>query len=331
MDASGKVTLRQLELFCAAADHGSFAAAAQSLFLTPNAVAVAVRDLETSLGVHLCVRHRARGLTLTPSGTHLLARARPLLRDAEELYRSVGSVAGPLSGPVAVGCYSTLAATVLPPLMDGFGQTHPGVELDVVDGTMTDLLRRLRAGELDVVITYRISLPADLEQVVLFETEAHVLLAEGHRLAGAEAVALADVEDDPLILLDLPPSDEHTLEMLTRVGVRPRIGHRTSNYELVRSLVARGFGYSILIQKPTIDESYEGRRLVAKRVSPPLPSEAVVIAWPSAVRLTERARALVDYATTTVAQQQWTPRRPAQAGRPPSSGFNRPAGAPAAR
>ena len=309
MDVAGKVTLRQLELFCAAADHGSFTAAAQSLFLTPNAVALAVRELESSLGVHLCVRQRAKGLVLTPSGAHLLTRARLLLREAEELCRSVGSSAGTLSGPVAVGCYSTLAATVLPPLMDGFARANPAVELSIVDGTMTDLLRRLRAGEIDVVITYRISLPADLEQVVLFETEAHVLLAEDHRLAREEAVVLADVEEDPLILLTLPPSDEHTLEMLTRAGVRPRIAHRTSNYELVRSLVARGFGYSILIQKPTIDESYEGRRLVAKPVSPPLPSEAVVIAWPSAVRLTERARALVDYARTTVAQQQWTPQR----------------------
>ncbi|MEZ0165979.1 LysR family transcriptional regulator [Kineococcus sp. LSe6-4] len=311
MPAAPTFTLRQLQLFCAAADHGSFAAAAQALYLTPNAVSTAVRELETALGTDLCVRHRARGLTLTPTGAHMLPKARALLREAEEMHQTLGSVDGTLSGPVGVGCYSTLAATVLPPLMDGFRRTHPGLELGVVDGTVTDLVGRLHDGQLDVVIAYRFGLPADLEHVVLYETEGHVLLPADHRLAAAEAVRLTQVQDEPLILLDLPPSDVHTLEMLSRAGVNPVVAHRTANYELARSLVARGFGYSIMIQKPTIDESYEGRPLVAKRIVPPLPPAAVVVAWPRGARLTERARALVDYARTTVGSQQWTPATPA--------------------
>ncbi len=308
MDLASRVTLRQLELFCAAAEHGSFTAASQALFLTPNAVALAVRELEQALGVQLFVRRRSHGATLTPSGTHLLARARRLLRDADDLCRSVGTVDGRLSGPVAVGCYSTLAATVLPPLLEGFGQRHPGIALSFVDGTVTELLPQLTAGTIDVLIAYRSGLPAGLEQAVLYETEAHVLLPEHHRLAGSPTVSLADLRDDPLILLDLPPSGDHTLKMLDRAGVTPTVAHRTSNFELVRSLVARGFGYSYLIQKPLIDESYEGRRLVAKRISPPSGAEAVVITWARPLPPTDRSRALIDYATRTVAQQQWTPR-----------------------
>ena len=304
MAVSSKVTLRQLELFRAAAEHGSFAAASHAVFLTPNAVALAVRELETALGVQLFVRRRAQGLTLTPSGTHLLPAARRLLRDADDLCRRVGNVDGELSGPVGVGCYSTLAATVLPPLMEGFGAAYPGVELSIVDGTITDLLSPLTSGMIDVLIAYRTGLPTGLEQAVLFETEAHVLLPEHHRLATRETVSLGDLMEDPLILLDLPPSGDHTLAVLSRAGVAPKVTHRTTNFELVRSLVARGFGYSYLIQKPQIDESYEGRRVIAKRISPPSGVETVVIAWPRGMPLTDRARALIDYARETVAQQQ---------------------------
>ena len=302
MDLASKVTLRQLELFSAAAERGSFAAASQSLFLTPNAVALAVRELESALGVQLFVRRRALGLTLTPSGTHLLPRARRLLREADDLCRSVGSFGGELSGPVGVGCYSTLAATVLPPLMEGFGEAHPAIELSIVDGTITDLLPPLTTGRIDVLIAYRSGLPAGLEQAVLFETEAHVLLPEHHRLAAEASVSLTDLLDEPLILLDLPPSGDHTVKMLSRAGVAPKVAHRTSNFELVRSLVARGFGYSYLIQKPQISESYEGRRVVAKPISPPPGTEAVVIAWPRSMPLTDRSRALIDYARLTVAE-----------------------------
>ncbi|MBT8161935.1 MULTISPECIES: LysR family transcriptional regulator [Arthrobacter] len=309
MELASKITLRQLELFCAAADHGSFAAAAQALYLTPNAVALAVRDLETALNAHLCIRQRSRGLTLTPSGTYLVELARRLLREADELCRGVGSFGGPLRGPVSVGCYSTLAATVLPPLMEGFRDAHPGLELRIVDGTVNDLLPMLQGGEIDVMIGYHFGMPGDLDHVVLFDTEVHVLLPADHRLAGEESISLTDVLEDPLILLDLPPSGDHTLHMFSRAGVRPKIAHRTSNFELVRSLVARGFGYSVLIQKPANDESYEGRRVVAKRIVPQFSAESVVIAWPSPVRLSDRAQALVDYARLTVAEHQWTPAR----------------------
>ena len=312
MTLASRVTLRQLELFRAAADHGSFAAAAESLYVTPNAVALAVRELEASLDVHLCVRQRARGLTLTPSGVRLLRHARALLRDADELVRTVGSHGGALTGSVAVGCYSTLAATVLPPLLEGFRAAHPSIEISFVDGPMSALLPRLLAGELDAAITYRINLPDSVEQRVLYDTEVHVLLPADHPLAEHATVALEDLEGEDLILLDIPPSGDHTIDMLTRAGVSTKVAHRTPNYELVRSLVARGFGYSLLIQKPRIDVSYEGRSVVAKRISPQLSAESAVIVWPRSMRLTDRARALIEFAAETVPHEQWTP----------SSGFN---------
>ncbi|HWS51553.1 MAG TPA: LysR family transcriptional regulator [Microbacterium sp.] len=308
MEFASKVTLRQLELFCAAADTGSFAAAAQVLYLTPNAVALAVRELEAALDTHLCVRHRARGLTLTPSGQRLADQARSLLRDADELVRMIGSNGrDTLRGSVVVGCYSTLAATVMPPLLEGFRAEYPGIDISFVDGTMSSLMPRLLAGELDVVITYRINLPDTVEQEVLYATEVHVLLPADHPLASHETVSLDDLREEPLILLDIPPSGDHTVDMLTRAGVPPVVAHRTPNFELVRSLVARGFGYSLLIQKPRIDVSYEGRPVVAKPISPQLSEEWAVIIWPRTMRLTDRARALVDHATATVPQEQWTP------------------------
>ncbi|WP_198032338.1 LysR family transcriptional regulator [Microbacterium sp. 1.5R] len=309
MRAGTRITLRQLELFCAAADHGSFARAAEAMYVTSNAVSLAVGELEASLDAHLCVRHRARGITLTPAGLRLRERAGELLRDANELQHSIGDSDGEgvLRGPVAIGCYSTLAATVLPSLMQGFAERHPEVDLSIVDGTMKDLLPRLRAGELDVIIAYRINMPGDISEALLYETSVHVLLPAAHPLAANESVSLDDLREDRLILLDVPPSGDHTLDMLTRAGVQPEIAHRTPNFELVRSLVGRGFGYSLLIQKPSIDVSYEGRRVVAKPIHPELSAEAAVIIWPRQMRLTDRARALVDFAVETIHIQQWRP------------------------
>ena len=304
---SSRYTLRQLELFVAAAEHGSFTAAAEALFLTPNAVALAVRDLETTMGAHLAVRQRAVGLSLTPAGVHLLERAKQLLREADDLYWNVSDSGGPLRGPVTVGCYSTLAPTVLPPLIEGVAAAFPDIHLSILDGPVSELLPALFAGEIDAMISYDIALPAGLDRVQLSETQVHVILPESHRLADHDAVSLEELADDPLVLLDHPPSGDHTMRMLANVGATPKVAYRTANFELVRSLVARGFGYSLLIQRPAIDKSYEGLGVVSKPVIPTLSRETILISWPREVRLTARARAVVDLSHTIVPTQNWFP------------------------
>lgn len=288
-----RLTLRQLELFAAAAEHGSFAAAAKHSWVTPNAVASAVHELETTLGATLVVRRRARGLTLTPSGVRLLGGARDLLRQANELRLSIGETEGVASGPVAVGCYSTLAPTVVPELWERLAGRHPAVELSFTEGTTKELVDRLSAGELDVLITYQVSVPTDWHVHPLYLAQPRVVLPAAHRLAGRDAVDVRELAEDPLILLDIPPSGANTFELLRRRGVRPRVAHRTTNMELVRSLVGRGLGYGIQFQRTAVGVSQEGRPLSTLPIIPSPQPEPVVATWPQRLPLTSRVKAVV--------------------------------------
>ena len=127
-------TLRQLAYFVAAANEGTIAGAAELLHVSASAMSDAITELETAMRERLCVRRRAHGLTLTPAGQQLLAHARRVLAEAEELQRSIGG-AGQLSGPVVIGCYPTLAPTILPPLLQDFAALHPEVELSIREAT----------------------------------------------------------------------------------------------------------------------------------------------------------------------------------------------------
>jgi len=291
-----RFTLRQLELFVAAAEHGSFAAAAQAVYVTPNAVSQAVTELEGVLGVVLAVRRRARGLTLTPAGTQLLEGARALLRQATDLRLSVGEGTGAPSGPVAVGCYSTLAPTLVPELWERLAQRYPDVELTIDEGTTAELVELLDAGRLDLLIAYEVALPPGLSARPLFDARPWVVLPQAHRLAGAAAVDLRDLADDPLVMFDLPPSGQNTLELLRRRGVRPRVAHRTTDFELVHSLVGRGMGYGIQFQHSEVEVSREGRPLAILPIAPEPDAEPVVVAWSERVPLNARAAAVVEVA-----------------------------------
>ncbi|WP_324651323.1 LysR family transcriptional regulator [Georgenia sp. H159] len=294
--APPRYTLRQLAYFVAVADTGSVSAAATRLHVSPTAVSAAMTQLEKVLRTQLMVRRKAHGVSLTPAGTYLYSRAQGLLQEAEELELSVASGGQVLRGPLVIGCYVTVAATVVPPLMEGFAAEHPQVDLSFVTGTQDEIPLRLLDGELDLAVVYDMDLPEGLHMRVLFETAAYVLLPAGHRLADAPEVALADLAADPMILLDAPPSSRHTMTLFDRDRVTPHVAHRTTDYELTRSLVARGFGYAILVQRPAGDLSFEGLPVVARPIVPAVPPVQVLIVWAQGTRLTDRARAMIAYA-----------------------------------
>ena len=182
-----RITLRQLEYFVAAAETGSVTAAAARVFLSQSAVSTALAELEENLGVQLFVRH-ARGLTLTTVGQSIRRGARQLIEQADDLERSAEEHNESLSGRLTVGCYTTLAAHLLPPVLDAFLTAHPGVDLAFVVGSHAQLREKLRDGTCDVALLYDYEfagdmLPGDVEKVSLQSIPPHVLLAAGDPLA----------------------------------------------------------------------------------------------------------------------------------------------------
>jgi DNA-binding transcriptional LysR family regulator len=309
-----RYTLRQLAYFLAVAEAGSISGAAARLHVTPTAVASAISGLEGVLRTQLMVRRKAHGVVLTPTGAFLRERARTLLRDADELELAAASGGTELAGPLVLGCYVTIAPTIVPMLMEWITTHHPKVELTVVTGSQAELPHRLLDGALDLAICYEIALPDGLDSVRLYQSPAYVLLPEGHPLAEHDVVPLAALVDEPQILLDIPPAAQHTLLLFERAGLGPpRITHRTTDFELTRSLVARGFGYAILIQRPAVDRSYEGLPLAVREITPTNPSGGVLMIWPQRVRLSDRAAAVVAFATEHA--HDLDPRRRRAAGR----------------
>jgi Transcriptional regulator len=111
------------------------------------------------------------------------------------------------------------------------------------------------------------------------------------------------VAEEPMILLDVNPSRENTMMMYSAAGVTPRIRFRTTDYEVTRSLVARGMGYAILVQLPAGSQSYEGRELVVKPIHPAPRRVDVSLVWPEAVQSSQCARALVALARELYADE----------------------------
>lgn len=289
-------TMKQLAYFAAAANEGTIVGAAELLRVSPSAMSDAITELETLLGEQLCVRRRAQGLTLTPAGRQVVEVAHRILAEADDLRYSVGQTRGELSGPIAIGCYPTLATSILPPLLQDFATLHPGVELTMIEATQDQLAVLLASGRVDLAFVYDMLVPGNPERLRLYELPAHVVLAASHPLANRASVRLSELIEEDLILLDAPPSSDHTLAVFAEQGLRPKVRHRTASFEVVRTLVARGLGYGLLVSRVKNQHSYEGLPIVEVPIEPAVRAVGVEAIWASDRPLSRRTRALLNFA-----------------------------------
>jgi DNA-binding transcriptional LysR family regulator len=283
-------TLRQLECFLAAAQEGSVTAAADRLHLSQSAVSVALAKLEGAVGVQLFVRDHARGLLLTDPGRDMIGRAERLLEDAELLADSALTRDRSVAGTLNVSCFSTLAPYLLPRALELLGASHPELHVACVEQpTFETLERSLLDGSCELGLAYDHGLPDYLTAEAVAEVRPHALLAADHRLAGREAVSLAELAAEPYVLFDVAQASTYLLSLFRAVGAAPSVRYRTRSVLLLHSLVARGLGFSILNQRPAQLTSVDGVPFLAKPFEEPLPALTVVLLHPARVELTAKA------------------------------------------
>ena len=170
-------------------------------------------------------------------------------------------------GALTLGCMTTLAPMLLPEILRSFGDAYPGVQLRAVEGDAASLAARLGRAEIDVALAYDLGLPKLVDFVPLATLPPHAVLAEGHRLAAAPALTLAQLAIEPLVLLDLPHSRDYFLGLFRSEGLEPTIGSASSSQDVVRALVASGHGYGLFNARPRAETALDGRRLVRIRLA----------------------------------------------------------------
>ncbi|WP_313811843.1 LysR substrate-binding domain-containing protein [Glutamicibacter sp.] len=289
-------TLRQLECLATVGQEGSIAAAAAALNLSASAITGALNELERVLNTQLTIRRKAHGVSLTPSGRYVLQEAQGILQASQDLQQMAHAAGTLLAGRVRVGCYSSLAPTVLPELLAAYSSRYSQVEVDFFAGTQQEIFQRLANGTLDLAFVYDFGLPEDVERTTLYMTEPNVLLPPDHPLARSAKVSLAQLAEEPMILLDVPPSREHTEALFEAAGVSPWIRYRTADFEVTRSMVARGLGYAVLVQRPAADVSYEGLELAVRSIHPVTRRVRITVVRAQSVRPSKAAAAMFDLA-----------------------------------
>jgi len=270
--------------------------ASVDLHVAQSAVSTAIAQLERTLGVQLFVRQRSKGLALTEAGEQLLRDAHSLLAQVDEMAEAVRGHHYDVRGTLRLACFVTIAPFVLPTLISRVEAEHPHLRIEVIEADADGTVAMLLNGSVEAAIAYDFGELHDLAFDHLYSAPPHVIVPASHPLASRESIALAELAGQDLVLLDMPHSREYFLGMLAAAGLDPQIRYSSRSYETVRSLVARGQGFSILNQVPRSSQTYDGGELAAVPIAADVPPLDVCLVRVAGVRPTARARVVATLA-----------------------------------
>ena len=295
------MTLQQLRYFLAAAEHGSFSAAAESLLMAQPSLSDQIRRLEAELGVPLFAR-AGRRLALTEAGRMLRPHAERTLAAAEEAAESVKEVRTLTGGTASFGTFGSAHHYLLGGLVQDFRRRYPDVRVRVVGQNSAEVADAVREGGLEAGL---IALPIDdrgLEVRPSIREENHYVSASPQRLTKPmtiEALAAA-----PLILYDarwgaVDPMRRQLAARAQRAAVRIEPQIEVEYLTAALDLAARRLGDTIAGPSVLVTRGY-ARRLFSVSLDPPLYDTFAFITRRNA-HLSPATRAFMELAEKRVA------------------------------
>ena len=238
--------LRQLDMFRAVAEEGTFTRAAHDVHVTQSAISRQVKLLEDELGCILLHRGQRR-VTLTSAGDLLLKTVHRVQREIQETVSQISETRALRRGSLSLAGGMTVCMYVLPPVLKKFRALYPSVELSVTSAASETLLERIRKHELDIALLTLPIVGEEFEVRPALHEEMVVITAPGHPLAKKRPVPPEDLSKYPLVLYESGSNTRHVLDSFFREEkVAARVVMETENVEIIKSMVSNGLGVSII-------------------------------------------------------------------------------------
>jgi LysR family hydrogen peroxide-inducible transcriptional activator len=275
------MTLTELRYIVTLAQEQHFGRAAQTCHVSQPTLSIAVKKLEDELGVALFERTRTR-VHPTAIGLQVLERARRIIEQAADIRDLANSGVDQLTGALCVGVLPTVAPYLLPQFIPLLQRLAPQMPLYVEEDLASPLAKKLRQGEVDVLIVTAPFSEVDVVTLALFEEPFVLLVPAGHPLAGKTEVGAVDLVGQEVLL----PGEGHCFreQILTAFpalrATASRSGvARTGSLETLRHMAASGLGVAILPLGAAQMPLYATNLLTIRPFIEPVPSRQLLLAW----------------------------------------------------
>lgn len=253
------LTIQQLRVLTAVADHGSLARAAEALNYGTPTVTHHLNALERELEVQL-VERTPRGVRLTEMGNVVLQEAQGILGRTQHLHKSVAQLKDAGVSTLRIGTFASSGSRLLPPAIREL-QSQFEVQVEVIEAEPTTVVSMLQRQEIHAGLIYDFSDDPSFSATGLHLTHLQrepyqVLIAKNHPLAQRSQLDFTQLRDVSWICAR--HEDESPGRALQRAcrgaGFIPKELIRTDDLLMIHGLVAEGLGMAVITESATVPQ-----------------------------------------------------------------------------
>jgi DNA-binding transcriptional LysR family regulator len=277
------MSIERLRALHSVSVHGSIAAAAEAMHVTPSGVSQQLAKLERETG-HALLEPQGRGVRLTRAGHVLAEHAALVLAQLAAAAAELDGLRGDVTGPIRLGAFVTAARSVLPAALTALRERHPGLSPTLQEGEAENVLPALARGDIDVAMveswdTLPTPFPASVSNVLLSSDVIDLALPAGHPLARRRAVDLHELHGMRWASWSSGGTCEKQLvQTLREHNADPEIACNVADYATQLAFVAAGLA-AALIPRLGRDPVPAGVRMLATR---PVVRRKIYVAWRTA-------------------------------------------------
>jgi DNA-binding transcriptional LysR family regulator len=257
---SARLLRSQVRALIAIVEQGSFPLAATALGLSPATLQRAARDLESNLRKPLFYR-TAAGTIPTPDGIELGRRLKLCLQEIDWGVQELAALAGGATTPIIVGAMPLGGSVLLASMLEGFMQAEPTAQVVIRNESAIEMVKRLRAGDVDFVVGLLPREDADdLDTIELAHTPYSIVAREGHPLVGRGEATLEDLSRHEWLTGAAGSSRRACFDHLFAGQPKVRAPVATSALAIIRPLL---LGSDRLTLMTSYELQHEGQGLAA--------------------------------------------------------------------
>ena len=239
--------LRQLEYFQMVSRLKNITRAAHRLRVSQPNITVAIKKLESELGVQLLDRSQKQ-LSLTPEGMVFLKRIETALRNIKDAVLEVNDYKQLQRGTIKIGIPPMMGAYLFPKVFSGFRQLHPNLEVLLYEEGSLAIREKLERDELDFGIIIIPEFAQSLNTLTMSQSQLMVCVAKNGELAKKTSISVEDIDESDLIMMKEGAFlREIVQDKLKSLKIFPRIVLESSQIVTIKGLIAHGVGTAFLL------------------------------------------------------------------------------------
>lgn len=235
-----RVNLNQLHVFYLAARHGSMSVAAELLYVSPPAVTMQIKKLETWLGFPVFERGQS-ALKLTERGKGLYDTIRPMFKNIGDIEQYVQGLMSNEEAELRFGTHHLPANFFVPDLIAQVRDKYPELRVQMELGTQDELLEKLFQQKLDLaIIIGEQTRNDDCKLAPLFNQEIALVTDSKGIFGQVESISARELDSFPLILQQKGTGALHAvLDFLKEHQAEPNILLRNLSSDVIKQFLQK--------------------------------------------------------------------------------------------